>query len=563
MRKWLFTVMLLFCVVYVNAQSGKFIVRFANKNNNPYSIQNPSMFLSQKAIQRRARQNIPIDESDLPITPIYLQTLNAIQGVKVLNTSKWLNQALVFITDTAILQQINTLPFVVGTAKVSSQSINTFTDAETINSNRTLRTYENSRQEQDRVQNNVLQYGASAPQIEIHHGQFLHNKGFTGRGMTIAILDEGFYHYQSIRFFDSVRLQGRILGTWDFVNNEESVNEDGAHGMVCLSTLAANIPGEMIGSAPHANYYLFRTEDAATESPVEEQNWAAAAELADSLGVDMISSSLGYNTFDNPAYNYTYAQMNGKTTIITRATVAAANKGILITNSAGNQGRGAWKYITAPADAPNILTVGATNTSGVIAPFSSWGPSADGAIKPDIVSVGWQTKVVNTNGDISSGNGTSFSNPNVNGLIACLWQAFPNRTAQQIIDVVRKSSDKYINPDNQYGYGIPNFATAYRTLFIEDSIKNISLHFKEHEWSKVFPNPFNTSIQCIIRNANSDKATCSLVNILGQTVAKKIFPVNKDIPNTLSWEIPSLAQGVYFMTITCGDKSDTHKLIKM
>ncbi len=246
---------------------------------------------------------------------------------------------------------------------------------------------------------NYFNYGTNYAQISIHEGQFLHNKGFRGEGMTIAILDAGFYQYNTNPAFDSIRLNNQVLGTWDFVENKESVTEEHDHGMFCFSTIAANTPGKIVGTAPKAHYYLFRTEDAATEYQVEEQNWVAGAERADSLGVDLISSSLGYYAFDDASTSYTYADMNGKTAIITKGAEYAVKKGIFITNSAGNSGGDAWHYLIAPADGEHVMAVGAVDVNGNVAGFSSYGPSADNRIKPDVASVGSATVMAGYDGN--------------------------------------------------------------------------------------------------------------------------------------------------------------------
>src|SRR4030095_4114842 len=302
-----------------------------------------------------------------------------------------------------------------------------------------------------------------------HEGEYMHDRGYTGAGITIAILDAGFSGYKTNPAMDSVRLQGRILGEWDYVMNESSVTEDHPHGLYCFSIIAANKPGAIVGSAPHASFWLLRTEDAAQEYPVEEQNWVVAAEFADSAGADMISSSLGYADFDDPSYNHSYAQRDGNTTIITKGADFAAKKGMIVMNSAGNYGARAddFKYVSCPADGDSVVAVGATDMAGNIASFSSWGPNGAGKIKPNIVSVGQGTTLANTSGNAASGNGTSFSNPNMAGLIACLWQAFPEFSNMEIIDGVEKSAHKYNAPDDRYGYGIPNFRKAFAGLILK------------------------------------------------------------------------------------------------
>lgn len=455
-----------------NAQYSRYIIRFINKNGTPYTLSNPAAYLSAKAIERRTKQKIPLDSTDLPVSPAYLESVRSIPGVTVLNKSNWLNQICIRTTDPAALAKINSLPFVNTAfpiaARVYTESSNRI-KAEPFTASPLRMNSTNSALEND------YNYGNTFDQVHLHAGEFLHNHKLTGQGIAIAVFDGGFFGYKTNPAFDSVRLQNRISGEWDFVANEQSVHEDDAHGMYCLSIMAANRPGLMVGSAPKANYYLFRTEDAGSEYPVEEQNWAAAAERADSLGADMISSSLGYDDFDDPSFNHTYAQRNGNVSIVTRAADLAAKKGMIVMNSAGNSGNssGESKYISCPADGDSVVAVGAVDRNGNIAAFSSWGPNGGGKLKPNIVSLGQGTTIAGTNGNPVTGNGTSFSNPNMAGLIACLWQAFPDLTNMEIIDAVQKSAHKYNNPDDRFGYGIPDFKKAFSALMIKSFQGNI------------------------------------------------------------------------------------------
>ncbi len=329
------------------------------------------------------------------------------------------------------------------------------------------------------VPNTVLadyyNYGLSYGQVHLHNGEFLHNRGFRGQGMQMAIMDAGFYHYLSLPTFDSIRNNNQILGTWDFVSGNASVDEDHPHGMNCLSTIAANMPGTFMGTAPKTSFYLYRTEDAATEYPIEEQNWAAGIERADSLGVDICSTSLGYTTFDNATFNYTYANMNGNTTMIAKAADMAAKKGMLIVVAAGNEGNSSWHYITTPADADSVLTIGAVSSAGNIGSFSSYGPSSDGQIKPSVAAVGVSAVIANTvNGQPTFGNGTSFACPNMAGLSTCLWQAFPEVNNMNIITVLQQSANRAGNPDDRTGYGIPDMKKAFVSLIKQLFTQQIS-----------------------------------------------------------------------------------------
>lgn len=450
------------------SQTNRYIIQLRDKNGTPHSLANPATYLSAKAISKRTAYNIALDSTDLPISPTYLNAIRSIPNVTVLNVSKWFNQVLVRTTDPAALATINAFAFVKQSNYVAPLSKKASTikknieEAQPIEQARAT-TFGTKKTQQ--AQDN-FSYGAATNQVSIHNGQYLHKRGYTGRNMTFAMLDAGYFNYKTSRAYDSVRLQGRFLGEWDFVMNEASVNEDNAHGTYCLSIIAANLPGELVGTAPHSKFWLFRTEDAATEFPVEEQNWVAAAEFADSAGVEMISSSLGYSEFDDPSFNHSYASKDGNTALITRAADLAAKKGILVMNSAGNSGNNTSdaKYIACPADADSILTVGAVDVSGNIGAFSSWGYNSAGKVKPDVVSVGVGTSYVTAGGNIFGGNGTSFACPNLAGLVACLWEAFPEANNMTVIDAVKKSSNKYLVPNNRYGYGAPDFRTAFHLL---------------------------------------------------------------------------------------------------
>ncbi len=465
MKKYLLIlfVALAFFEIQSYAQFSRYIIRFKDKGTNPFSINNPSQYLSTRSIQRRTRYSIAIDSMDLPVTPGYIDSIRLAGAVTILNSSKWLNQVAIQTSDAAALIKINAFPFVLSSGPVATKvqsgttAVNKKFDAPDISvplnpvpQNLTADYYS---------------YGQSFGQVHLHNGEFLHNRGFRGEGMQLAMLDAGFSNYLTIPTFDSIRNNNQILGTWDFVTGNASVNEDHPHGTNCLSTIAANMPGLFVGTAPKTSFYLYRTEDAATEYPIEEQNWAAGAERADSLGVDICSTSLGYNTFDNASFNHTYADMDGNTTIIAKAADIAAKKGMLIVVAAGNEGTSSWHFIITPADADSVMAVGAVTTSGVVGSFSSYGPSSDGQIKPSVSAVGVGAIVANSaNGQPISGNGTSFACPNMAGLSTCLWQAFPEVNNIAIINTLQQSANRFATPDNRTGYGIPDMKKAFVML---------------------------------------------------------------------------------------------------
>jgi serine protease AprX len=471
-KKFTLTLMMAALVFAATAQYQRHIVQFKDKKGTLGTIANPSAYLSAKAVDRRTKQGISIDSTDLPISKTYFDSIASVANVTILNQSKWLNQILIRTNDPAALTKINSFPFVKSNTPIAPRVRPGSARG------KIFETEENPvASKQQAPQDVQLDYGGTINQIRIHKGDFLHNLGFTGQAMTIAILDAGFFNYLANPAFDSVRLQGRVLGTWDYVANNASVNEDNSHGANCFSIIASNRPGVIVGSAPHSSFWLLRTEDAASEYPVEEQNWAAAAEFADSAGVDMISSSLGYVDFDDPTYNHSYLQRDGNTSIITRAADLAARKGIIVMNSAGNSGTSAGdaKYIGCPADGDSVVAVGATDVNGNIASFSSWGPNGAGKLKPNIVSVGQGTVYASTAGNPVAGNGTSYSNPNLAGLVACFWQAFPELNNMQLIDAVQRSAHKWSNPDIRYGYGLPDFRKGFYTVLRDRAVFSVAV----------------------------------------------------------------------------------------
>lgn len=527
----------LFSLFQANAQYPKLIVQFNDKGNNTYTINNPYQFLSQRAIDRRTRYHIQIDSADLPVSKQYKDSLLFAGNVKILSESKWLNQVLIETTDQIAVNKIMSFSFVksakgIGFRAANNSIIDKF--KKPLNPVDITVTAKPNGMTQD-----TYNYGSNYNQVHIHEGEFLHNKGFHGETMQIAVLDAGFMQYKTISAFDSVRMNGQILGERDFVAFDNSVNEDDSHGMYCLSILSANWPGQMVGTAPKANYWLIRTENAASEYPIEEHNWVVGAEFADSAGCDMISSSLGYSNFDDSSFNHTYADFYKRTTMVSIGAATAVKKGMIVTNSAGNEGNKNWKYILFPADADSVCSVGAVNTSGTIAGFSSYG--YPGKVKPDIVSVGEGTVIAGLNNQPVTGSGTSFSNPNIAGLIACLWQAFPAADNMKILDAVYKSSDRYNSPDSQYGFGIPNFRIAYQLLKHDE---NLALY--GNEWFFANPNPFTTQIDTKFVARADESAKVELINPLGKVIASQNFITGKEeIYNYTFSNLANLPAGFY------------------
>jgi subtilisin family serine protease len=445
-------VLLLFimCVFSVSAQTEfKFRVWLKDKNGTACSLDRPGEFLSAKALSRRHRQGLMLDSTDLPVSKKYLNGLSAL-GVKVVSYSKWMNTAVVAMADSNVMRSVRSLPFVVNTewvwqgttgANPSSLRNETFED-------------------QSNSPSLFQEYGYGYQQLAVSNGHLLHEAGFRGQGKTIAVIDAGFLKADSIAAYRHLQ----ILGARDFVYPRQNVYKADRHGQMVLSVMGAVDSFRFIGSAPKASYWLLRSEDTSSEYPVEEDYWAAAAEFADSVGVDIINTSLGYSTFEQSVMNHTHQQLDGKTIFVTRAASCATQKGIFVIISAGNEGNKIWQKINAPGDAADVLTVGSISSSLQVSTFSSVGFTEDNRVKPDVVAVGEGTYLMDGTGKLNTSNGTSFSAPLMSGLVACLWQALPDLKARDLLGLIRRFSTFYTLPDVHYGYGVPDMMAAFRSI---------------------------------------------------------------------------------------------------
>ena len=570
LKKLFFSALLLVGVLSADAQYvvNKWRVNFTDKNNSPYSIGSPSAYLSPKAIARRSAQGIPIVQNDIPVNSWYVDSVRN-TGVTILNVSKWFNSVTILTIDTSKIAQILAFPFV--------QSVDSLADTPVKKGAKRIYKNRDTMKEGDQVgfeltsdvfpellmmpscvSVQTYDYGQGYTQIHMLATDYLHDLGYRGQGMTIAILDAGFYNVNSLPIFDSLFANNQVLGTKDFVNPGGSVYAVGTHGMSVLSTMGGNLPGELIGTAPKANYYLLRTEDGATEFPIEEDNWVCGAEYADSVGADVINSSLGYTNFDNTNWSHTYADMDGEHCRSSRGAAIAASKGILVVNSAGNSGNDPWNYIGAPADADSILTVGAVDEYGIYAYFSSNGPSYDLRVKPNVCAMGLGTFVANSTGGVQAGNGTSFSSPVMAGSATCLWQANPGMNNLQIINVLQQSADHYLNPDTLYGYGIPNLAAAHLILGGKQ-IHNFDLESNIN----VSPNPFTDHFSIVFYSTKNTILSIELFDAGGKSVFKQDSVVRdigyNYIPVRNLEHIPA---GVYILKVVSGEAVFTNKMMK-
>lgn len=424
----------------------KYRISLKDKAATEYSLKKPEKYLSAKAIERRRKQNLPIDSTDLPVCRKYIDEIRK-QGVKIVVTGKWDNFVTVSCNDTTLIDRIAALPFVLSTEKVwispGAGKPSMATERDSVLNQPTIHP--------DSI------YGRAITQIQMSNGDKLHEAGFKGQGMTIAVIDAGFHNVDKITAMQNIR----ILGTKDFVNQQADIFAESSHGMSVLSCIGMNRPDIMTGTAPEASFWLLRSEDEYSEHLVEQDYWSAAVEFADSVGVDVINTSLGYYSFDDKSKNYKYRDLDGRHALMSRQASHIADKGMILVCSAGNSGAGSWKKITPPGDADNVLTVGAIDKRAVLATFSSVGNTADHRVKPDVVAVGVGSDVIRTDGNQGRANGTSFSSPIMCGMVTCLWQACPTLTAKEVIELVRRSGDRVGFPDNIYGYGVPDMWKAY------------------------------------------------------------------------------------------------------
>ena len=427
-----------------------FIYRFTlkDKQGTSFSLDRPQRFLSRESIERRKRQNLPLDTTDLPVSPQYIRQLQT-YDTEILGTSKWNNTVLVRTADTTKIARLARLPFV-------SSAKCVWTAPDSVEAIMMPPKVHHKFNPWDSVKTSYHANGDE--QIGIHNGQRLHDMGYKGKGKTIAVLDGGFLNADKLPAFRHTR----VLGSKDFVYPlSPSIYYVGEHGTKVLSAMAANCPAVFVGSAPEASYWLLRCEETQTEQEVEEDYWAMAAEFADSVGVDIINSSLGYSTYDDVCSSHERWQLDGHTALISHTASMLAQKGIILVNSAGNDGMRSWKKLTFPADADNCITVGAVSPQRIIAPFSAVGPTQDGRVKPDVMSVGSEATVLSARGTLIHEMGTSFAAPTLCGLIACLWQALPDKTATEIMELIRSTGDNHQHPDNIQGHGVPDVWQAF------------------------------------------------------------------------------------------------------
>lgn len=543
-------ILILFISLNIGAQVApeKYWIQFTDKDNSTFSVANPIAFLSQRAIDRRLAQGIAITAQDFPVNASYISGVQQTASVDVLASSKWLNGILIQTTDTNGLAQIMNLPFV---DSLQSESVE---NPEGVRSHKM--DVNGKMSVNEGLVSNVsegLNYGYAEDQNKMLHIEYLHDLGYTGSGMVIAVLDAGFNGTNTTAIVEPLFTNNQILGTWDFVLDQPvDYTSHSDHGAYVLNCMGANLPGTYIGTAPDADYWLLRTEDAPTENIIEEYNWVAGAEFADSVGADVLNTSLGYTTFDDSSKSHTYSDLDGNTTIITIGADLAASKGMLVVNSAGNSGNNNWNYIGAPADGDSVLAIGAVGSDEMVTAFSSRGPSYDGRVKPNVMAMGGSVPMPNGADSVFYINGTSFSGPILAGAAACFWQSRPSYTSMEIFKAIEESSDRFTNPDDDYGYGIPNFGLAY---FLITGENDLSLNKSR---LKVFPNP---TTGLIYTEAIQGKH----IEIVVTDLSGKVIYTSENLPqnnNQTEVDFTNFKNGMYLLQVHSELESKVVSVIK-
>ncbi len=528
-------------------------VQFRDKENTPFSITEPSAFLSQRSIDRRTAQGIPVDEMDLPVDPAYISALLAAGQFQLHTTSKWFNAVTIRSTDTLALDTIALLPFV---AEMRNMDPNKPGSRRAPEKMPTIEPLGKSS-----FYNGI--YGASFRQIAMMNGHLLHTlANARGEGMLIGVLDGGFDAADSLDAFAELRARNGIRATLDVVCQHCDVFQEHWHGRSVLSMMAGELPGEMLGSAPHADYVLMRTEDVYTEYPVEEENWIRGAEFADSIGCDVLNTSLGYTQFDDSTMDHTYADLDGATIRISIAAGIASRKGMIPVQSAGNSGFSSWRYISAAADAIDILSVGAVDMNRQVAGFSSRGPSADGRVKPDVSAVGSGAIGLGIDGLRVEGiSGTSFSSPLTCGLVACLWQLHRQKSAHEVMNAIRRSASHFDSPNDSIGYGIPDFWRAHLLLGGDDLTA-----LQAPQFFNVYPVPFTDYLNIELYAGEENTIDLELWDVLGRTVLSRTLQVEPRVYQQVRMEdarLSLLPNGSYTMHAIIGGRAEiTQRLVK-
>lgn len=539
---------LLLSASQLHAQTAQYAFRinFKDKQGSP-ALSSPLVFLSQRALDRRAAQGISLDSTDQPVAPAYVNDVVATTTGKFHSASKWMNSIVILLTDSSKILTIQSKPYITGITYVGYFS----TGLHKISGNTTepLQT--------PTPAGSASYYGAAYDQTVLVNGPYLHDRGYKGKGKLIALLDEGFFGVNTAPAFDSMIKAGRVLDTWNFVYASGDVYSAYNHGTGCLSTTAGNLPGTYVGSAPEASYALYVTEYSFADYPVEMDDMAAATERADSLGADIVSSSLGYNTFSGAFPDLVHSDIDGKTTVAAKAANMASAKGMLFVITAGNEGGNTWNSILTPGDADSALTVGNVNNAKDPASNSGYGPNAAGRIKPDVCMKGNPASVMFTSATPGSSSGTSFATPQLAGWAACLWQSNPGSTPYQVREAIRKSAHMYTTPGNHIGYGVPDFYRASELL----NVKQVPETISTDNWVNVAPNPTTQTLQIELLMNASAPVSLTVIDASGKEIYTDTRNTKTGKQN-IAITIPGISKGVYFLKAITGDKQRVVRFIQ-
>ena len=574
MKKILLVILATVLVAAAFGQSpAKYWVAFTDKKGTPYSIDKPEAFLSPRAIELRKAHGIAIDERDLPVNPDYVRQVLALDtAARCFTTSKWLNGMTVYALRSDMKEAIEQLPFVDSVQRTDVPKDTLLPPIEPAYVFPAVGGAPKHTYQADIQKNNDFDYGKAAKQVRVNNVHWLHRMGFRGENMQMMVLDGGFENIDTISCFEALRTDNRLLGARNFVQPERDPMRRHTHGTMVLSCIASYLPGKLVGTAPMVQVYVAQTEESGSEDRVEEDNWVAGLEYADSLGCQVLNSSLGYTTFDDSVNQRTYADMTGEVSRASIAATVAASKGMLICNSAGNEGGKKWNYIGAPADAKDILSVGAVNVQGKRAYFSSFGPTADGRIKPDACAVGRNTYLSTPKGIITIADGTSFSSPMLSGMVACLWQAFPEKSCYEIMEAVRKAGSHNVTlngetitePDSNdgYGYGITDFLRAYNILMYggEDDVLFLS-------YSKDMVDKTSSQFTAIVKSLDKEPYTTLTVTATPLAYQDGKAIEGKPIKVKMAKEIVNIKAGLsglgYVITLPRLPKSKPYQLYRV
>ncbi|MES2778552.1 MAG: S8 family serine peptidase [Bacteroidota bacterium] len=528
-----------------------FWVTFTSKDSS-FSINNPQQFLSDKAIARRQKFSIPVVENDLPLNVEFINTLQQ-KKYTIISKSKWQNGVAVKTEHKADGDTLKQLSFVKHVQYLGAHKPIRTSRQQQVNINEMITALDAKFEPKGQQKTDSTIYGKAWNQVSMLNTQRLHKQGFDGSNVLIAVLDAGFNNVDKLPVFSKMVNENRIVTTHDFVQNESSVFEDDDHGMAVLSCMAGNLKGEFIGTAPQASYALLRSEYGVTEMPIEEVFWAEAIEYADSMGADIVNSSLGYNEFDDSYFNYSYKDLNGKETIISAAASLAVSKGMVVVVSAGNEGDEDWRFICVPADVEEVITVGGVTREGYYAGFSSIGPTADKRIKPDVMAQGDNVWVASSRGVFYEGDGTSYSCPLLTGSIACLMQAHPDKNPAEITSALHLSGNQYYKPDKYKGYGIPDMELA-----------NLILGNSSYQYTTLLDARLlgDKRIHLTIYVSHATRVSIEVRNELNEIVLMEVVGFKaKSLNRTALKKIKKLKKGIYSLQLTTRDQTIFDKII--